>query len=295
MDATMRTSNALAITSTDLSRSVAVAPEQTVDTSVVGPSVTSAQARDSARLAARELVAAIRSLRAETRVVLPSVVALAPEAAQAVSDDGTTPDASVSDVHPRVDKAGLLAALGLAAGAVHSSRGSTSVVLTAKGVETVTNAGSVSVRVSAAIDKLNAALAQVAQLRSMSPETNQQVEAAIRAALALIASAGVQGITASSSGDGLQIDVSTNKLTESLAKIAQQSAEPAASDVEDASESVGTIVSRALTQFATGQSSSRRVTSADQSYASSRQAARVYTALESSLTAVDHTEYRPDE
>lgn len=300
MDATMRTSTARALSSTDLGRPAAVAAEQTVETTpAVATQVTSARARDNARLAAREMVDAIRSLRAETRPVLPSVLALAPDAER---PDVAVEGASATDVQQSVDKSGLLAALGLAAGAVHSSRGSTSVHLTGKGVETVTNAGSVSVRVAAAIGKLNAALAQVAQLRTMSPETNQQVEAAIRAALALIASAGVQGITATSNGDRMQIDVSRGKLTDSLAKLAERTADSVPTDLavagslaEDDAESLKSIVARALTQFATSQPGSRPALG-DPAYVSRSHGAKIYIDAESGLAGVDQMEYRqPDE
>lgn len=171
------------------------------------------------------------------------------------------------------DTSGLLAALGMAAGAIQGARGRVNTVRVQTGEETVTNAGAVSVRVAVAIDKLNAALAQVAQLRTMSPETNRQVESAIRTALALIASAGVQGITVHP-GPPMRIEFSATKAAESLAKNATSLPSSLAADADlqialspDRAPADGamqtdtrsSIISRAISQFAAGQAANQRL------------------------------------
>jgi hypothetical protein len=171
------------------------------------------------------------------------------------------------------DTSGLLAALGMAQGAIQGARGRTSTVTTETGTETVTNAGAVSVRVAAAIDKLNAALAQVAQLRTMSPETNRQVEAAIRTALSLIASAGVEGLTVKL-GPPMRIEFSASRIAESLAKHAESlpsslavdaelrialSPNRAAADAAATADTRSSIISRAVSQFAAAQAANQRL------------------------------------
>jgi hypothetical protein len=186
-------------------------------------------ARENVRAATAELVDAIRSLSGETRAVMSAVIVPSVESgaaadvvsAETVSAESEVDAAGVSP-HRTMSRSELFAALGMAAAAMHGAHAQSRVVRTEGGVEVVNNAGEVSVRAAAAIKKLNAALAQVAGLRAMSPEASQQVEQAIRSALALIAASGIEGITASPHSSNLQIDFAPSKVTDSLVRQAAE-------------------------------------------------------------------------
>jgi hypothetical protein len=196
------------------------------NTSVAAPErVTFDDARENVRAATAELVDAIRSLTGETRPVVSAMIVPSVEPAASTETAASIPVSADTDVeaadavtHRSASRSELFAALGMAAAAMHGAHAQSRVVRTEGGVEVVNNAGEVSARAAAAIKKLNAALAQVAGLRSMSPDASQQVEQAIRAALALIAASGIEGITANPSSSNLQVDFAPAKVTDSLVR-----------------------------------------------------------------------------
>ena len=108
---------------------------------------------------------------------------------------------------------------------------------------TVTNAAVGASNTSAAIGKLNAALAVLNLLRASAPEAARHIEAAIRDALNLLRTAGVDGVTLDSSARGARFNVNEAELTASLAAKASTLPDAPTPDAR------ASIVTKALSAF----------------------------------------------